>query len=193
MYLPDRRSQTTLIDVRRGGPGLDIVVSASPTLEKKVALRNVSDHDLLIDRYPDWEAAGKTAVAGDLYHWGVNPGGVDYVLDGLRIGGDYAGTEYVTPACGYASYRRIEELCLLRNIELAEQGEGAYVVEQALTLRAFLDTHPEALPRLQALYAKGLFEVCGAGEAIIDVNLCSPDNIYWRGLSGSHFGGRDGG
>lgn len=73
----------------------------SAWIEERVFLQNVSDHDLLIDRYPDWEAQGKTAVAGDLYHWGVNPGGVDYVFDGLRIGGDYAGTEYVTPACGY--------------------------------------------------------------------------------------------
>ncbi|OPZ84776.1 MAG: hypothetical protein BWY76_01706 [bacterium ADurb.Bin429] len=73
----------------------------SAWIEERVFLRNVSDHDLLIDRYPDWEAQGKTAVAGDLYHWQVNPGGVDYLLEGLRIGGDYAGTEYVTPACGY--------------------------------------------------------------------------------------------
>ena len=73
----------------------------SAWIEETIALQNVSDHDLLIDRYPDWAAAGKTAVAGDLYHWGVNPGGVDYVLAGLRIAGDYARTEYVTPACGY--------------------------------------------------------------------------------------------
>lgn len=75
--------------------------SESAWIEEEIALQNTSDHDLLIDRYPDWEAAGKTAVAGDLYHWGVNPGGVDYLLQGLRIGGHYAETEYVTPACGY--------------------------------------------------------------------------------------------
>ncbi len=155
VYLHDRRNRTTLIDVRQVGPGPDLVIAASATLEEKeheirlsdlgqsevniftspdglqarlefaaqdseirvertltlradsawieekVALRNVSDHDILIDRYPDWEAAGKTAVAGDLFNWGVNPGGVDYILGGLRIGGDYAGTGYVTPACGY--------------------------------------------------------------------------------------------
>ncbi len=77
------------------------VKAASAWIEERVFLQNVSDHDLLIDRYPDWEAAGKTAVAGDLYHWTVNPGGVDYLLAGLCIGGDYAGTQYVTPACGY--------------------------------------------------------------------------------------------
>jgi hypothetical protein len=78
--------------------------AGSPWLEERIALRNVSDHDLLIDRYPDWAAAGASAVAGDLFHWGVNPGGVDYLLSGLRIGGDYAATEYVTPACGYPCF-----------------------------------------------------------------------------------------
>ncbi|HOF87011.1 MAG TPA: DUF3459 domain-containing protein [Armatimonadota bacterium] len=153
-YLHDRRADVALLDARAGGPGPDLLVAASATLEEdchdirmsdypaavevfetadgealrliitvtapevrierhlalradspwieeRVFLQNVSDHDLLIDRYPDWEAAGKTAVAGDLYHWQVNPGGVEYLLEGLRIGGDYAGTEYVTPACGY--------------------------------------------------------------------------------------------
>jgi hypothetical protein len=77
------------------------ITADSAWIKERIFLQNVCDHELLIDRYPDWEALGKTAVAGDLYHWQVNPGGVDYVLDGLRIGGDYAGTEYVTPACGY--------------------------------------------------------------------------------------------
>ncbi len=155
VYLHDRRSRTTLLDARQGGPSPDIIVAASATLEEKehdirlssmgraqvqiftasdgsqtrlefaaqndeiliertltlrqdsawiaetITLRNVSDHDLLIDRYPDWEALGKSAVAGDLFAHGVNPGGVDYILAGLRIGGDYAATGYVTPACGY--------------------------------------------------------------------------------------------
>ncbi len=153
-FLKDKRSQVLLLDAVPQGPGPDLLVAVSATLEEdhheirmsdypaevevfetpdgdaarlvftvdtpeirierhltiraasawieeRVFLQNCSDHDLLIDRYPDWEAEGKTAVAGDLYHWSVNPGGVDYVLAGLRIGGDYAGTEYVTPACGY--------------------------------------------------------------------------------------------
>ncbi|MHB9133694.1 MAG: alpha-glucosidase C-terminal domain-containing protein [Armatimonadota bacterium] len=154
VFLEDQRNGLALLDARAGGPGPDLLVAASATLEEdchdirmsdfpaevevletpegdtlrliftvtspevrierhltvrmdsawieeRVFLQNMSDHDLLIDRYPDWEAQGKTAVAGDLYHWQVNPGGVDYLLEGLRIGGDYAGTEYVTPACGY--------------------------------------------------------------------------------------------
>ncbi|OPZ31349.1 MAG: hypothetical protein BWZ02_00245 [Lentisphaerae bacterium ADurb.BinA184] len=95
--------------------------------------------------------------------------------------------EYVYQGRRYASYRRIEELCLQRNLELAEQGEGAYSVEQALTLRAFLETHPDALPRLQALYDRGLFEVCGAGEAIIDANLCSGETLCRNLASGVRY------
>ena len=84
----------------------------------------------------------------------------------------------------YASYQEIEELCLNRNLELAEQGEGAYLVEQSLTLRTYLIRYPEALPRLKALYERGLFEVCGAGEAIIDVNLCSFETMCRNLASG---------
>ncbi len=89
----------------------------------------------------------------------------------------------------YTSYRRIEELCLLRNIKLATQGDGAYMVEQALTLRAFLETHPEMLPQIKSLYEKGLFEMCGAGEAIIDVNMCSGETLCRNLASGVRYCG----
>ena len=95
---------------------------------------------------------------------------------------------YAYPGGRYASYRRVEELCLLRNIELAEQGEGAYVVEQAHTMRAFLETHPEMLPRIKKLYEQGLFELCGAGEAIIDVNMCSGETLCRNMASGVRYG-----
>lgn len=108
--------------------------AASAWIEERVFLRNMSDHDLLIDRYPDWEAQGKTAVAGDLYHWGVNPGGVDYLLNGLRIGGDYAGTEYVTPACGYPFFYN--------------RGHFAEMGESAITLVA--GHHGAVLPCIMA-------------------------------------------
>ncbi len=87
----------------------------------------------------------------------------------------------------YPGYRRIEELCLLKNLELAEQGDGAYQVEQAMTLRAFVQTHPDALPRLQKLYAQGLFEVMGAGEAIIDVNMCQCETMIRNMASGVRY------
>ncbi len=101
---PDGRTTRLEFAVQDGEVRIERTITLnadSAWIAETVALKNVADHDLLIDRYPDWAAAGKTAVAGDLFHWGVNPGGVDYHLNGLRIGGDYAATEYVTPACGY--------------------------------------------------------------------------------------------
>lgn len=95
--------------------------------------------------------------------------------------------EYDYPGGRYTSYRRIEELCLMRNIELAEQEEGAYMVEQAITMRVFLETHPEMLPRIKSLYEKGLFEMCGAGEAIIDVNMCSGETLCRNLASGVRY------
>jgi alpha-mannosidase len=87
----------------------------------------------------------------------------------------------------FISYARLEELILDRVLALAEQGEGAYVVEQALTMRSYLDKHPEALPRLKALYDRGLFEMCGAGEAIIDVNQCSIETMVRNLASGASY------
>jgi len=87
----------------------------------------------------------------------------------------------------YPGYRRIEELLLLKHLALAEAGEGAYQVEQALTLRAFLQTHPDALPRLRALYARGLFEVMGAGEAIIDGTMCQCETMIRNMASGVRY------
>ena len=103
-------------------------------IEEKIALRNMSGHDLLIDRYPDWEALGKSAVAGDLFNPGVNPGGVDYILAGLRIGGEYADTGYVTPACGYPFFHN--------------RGRFAEMGDTALTLVA--GHHGAVLPCLMA-------------------------------------------
>ncbi len=92
----------------------------SAWIDEKVTLRNLSDRALLIDRYPDWAAAGKTAVAGDLYHWGVTPGGVDYVLEGLRIGGDFDNTFYVHPAAGYPFFHNVNKF--------ADMGDTAFTI-----------------------------------------------------------------
>lgn len=94
---------------------------------------------------------------------------------------------YLYQGAQYASYQHIEELCLNRNLDLAERGEGAYLVEQTLTMRIFLANHPDALPRLKALYEKGVFEMCGAGEAIIDVNLCSFETMCRNLASGVNY------
>jgi len=95
--------------------------------------------------------------------------------------------DYVYQGRRYLSYRQLQELCLHRNIDLAERGEGAYTVEQALTIRSFLEKHPDAKGRLKTLYAAGLFEIYGAGEAIIDTNLCSFETLCRNMASGVRY------
>ncbi|MHB9134355.1 MAG: glycoside hydrolase family 38 N-terminal domain-containing protein [Armatimonadota bacterium] len=95
--------------------------------------------------------------------------------------------DYVYQGMRFASYARVEELILNKAIDLAEQGEGAYGVEEALTMRAYLKKHPDALPRVQALYEQGLFEMYGAGEAIIDVNMCSFETMVRNMASGTYY------
>ena len=85
------------------------------------------------------------------------------------------------------SYQQLQELCLQQNLDVAESGDGAYAVEQALTIRAFLEKHPDAKVRVQNLYAEGLFEMLGAGEAIIDVNLCSFETMCRNLASGVRY------
>ncbi|MHB9024420.1 MAG: hypothetical protein ACYC7E_09625 [Armatimonadota bacterium] len=97
--------QAARLEITTAGDGLRVertitLRAGSNWVEERVALTNIGARDVLIDRYPQWSARGDTYVAGDLFHWSVNPGGVDYRLDGLRIGA-WDEDEYVTPSCGY--------------------------------------------------------------------------------------------
>jgi hypothetical protein len=72
----------------------------SPFVSESIEIENISDRPLLIDRYPEWENIG-SAVAGDVFNYQVEAGGVDYCFDGIRINPDSWDDEYVTPACAY--------------------------------------------------------------------------------------------
>ena len=87
----------------------------------------------------------------------------------------------------YASYSEVETAIMDEALALAEAGRGAYQVEQCLTLRMYLRWRPDALPRLRRLYKEGLFEVLGAGEAIIDVNMCGFETMARNMASGTRF------
>ncbi len=87
----------------------------------------------------------------------------------------------------WLSYSELEELVIARNIELAETGRGAYQVEQALTMRKYLEQHPADLKRMKALYQQGLWEMHGSGEAIIDVNLCNFETMIRNMASGVRY------
>jgi len=87
----------------------------------------------------------------------------------------------------YASYSDVETAIMDEALAMAEAGRGAYQVEQTLTIRMYLRRRPDALPRLQRLHERGLFEVFGAGEAIIDVNMCRFETMVRNMASGARF------
>ena len=87
----------------------------------------------------------------------------------------------------YASYADVETAIMDDALALAEAGRGAYQVEQVLTMRMYLRRRPDALPRLRRLHEQGLFEVFGAGEAIIDVNMCRFETMARNMASGTRF------
>jgi alpha-mannosidase len=89
----------------------------------------------------------------------------------------------------YASYSDVETAIMDEALALAEAGRGAYQVEQVLTIRMYLQRRPDALPRLRRLHQRGLFEVFGAGESIIDVNMCRFETMARNMASGTRFCG----
>ena len=87
----------------------------------------------------------------------------------------------------WGSYSEIQTAILDRVLALAEAGQGAYQLEQALSLRRYLAHKPGALPRLCRLQDAGRFELLGGGEAIIDVNMCTFETMARNWASGTRY------
>lgn len=85
-------------------------------------------------------------------------------------------------------YADVQEACLERCLRLAEERGAAFLVEQALTLREYLRRHPEVAGSLRRLAQEGRFELLGAGEAIIDTNMCHAETLARNLASGLHWG-----
>ncbi len=85
-------------------------------------------------------------------------------------------------------YADVEEACLDRCLGLAENHGTAFLVEQALSLREYLSRHPEAALTLRRLAQQGRFELLGAGEAIIDTNMCHVETMARNFASGLDWG-----
>jgi len=88
----------------------------------------------------------------------------------------------------WASYADVEEACLDRCLQLAEREGAAFLVEQALTLRAYLQRHPEAAATFRRLAQEGRFALLGAGEAIVDTNMCHVETMVRNLASGLEWG-----
>ena len=68
-------------------------------------------------------------------------------------------------------YADVEELEILEYMDFAERYGVKYQIEQALTVKKFLERNPDQLERFRTLVQKGLIELAGGGETVIDRNL----------------------
>ena len=85
-------------------------------------------------------------------------------------------------------YADVEEACIDRCLRLAEEEGAAFLVEQTLTLREYLRRRPEAGAALRRLAGEGRFGLLGAGEAIVDTNMCHAETMVRNLASGLEWG-----
>lgn len=83
------------------------------------------------------------------------------------------------------SYAQVEEMIIDSDIALMEK-ESGYVtsIEQALTVRKYLERNPDKLPLLKKLVRQGNIELLGGGESIIDYNMVLGESIVRNFLYG---------
>ncbi len=90
-------------------------------------------------------------------------------------------------------YADIEELQILEYMDFAEKYGVKYQLEQSLVVKEFLRRNPDQKERFRALVQKGLIELAGGGEAVIDVNLTEGESwarnhLYSRAYYKKEFG-----
>ena len=73
-------------------------------------------------------------------------------------------------------YSDLEELQILEYMDFAEQYGVKYQIEQSCVVKKFLERNPDQRERFAALVKKGLLELAGGGEAVIDYNLTSGES-----------------
>ena len=90
-------------------------------------------------------------------------------------------------------YSDLEELQILEYMDFAEKYGVKYQLEQSLVVKEFLRRNPDQEERFRALVKKGLIELAGGGEAVIDVNLTEGESwvrnhLYSREYYRKEFG-----
>lgn len=73
-------------------------------------------------------------------------------------------------------YSDLEELQILEYMDFAEAYGVKYEIEQSCVVKKFLERNPDQKERFTALVKKGLLELAGGGEAVIDYNLSSGES-----------------
>ena len=68
-------------------------------------------------------------------------------------------------------YSDIEEAQILEYMDFADRFGVKYQIEQSITVKRFLERNPDQRERFVDLVKRGLIELAGGGEAIIDYNM----------------------
>ncbi|GEM_PF-1076006 len=102
---------------------------------------------------------------------------------------------YVHPATGeiVRPYSDIEELEILEYMDFAERYGVRYHIEQSFVVKEFLKRNPDQKERFAALVRKGLLELAGGGETVIDCNMTrgeswARNHLYSREYYAREFG-----
>jgi len=90
-------------------------------------------------------------------------------------------------------YSDIEETQILEYMDFAEEYGVKYQIEQSLVVKKFLERNPEQRERFKELVKRGLLELAGGGEAVIDYNLTQGESwarnhLYSRKYYKKEFG-----
>lgn len=79
---------------------------------------------------------------------------------------------YYEPAGGVVRpYSDIEEAQILEYMDFAERFGVKYQIEQSIVVKRFLERNPDQRERFLSLVKRGLLELAGGGEAVIDYNM----------------------
>ena len=88
-------------------------------------------------------------------------------------------------------YSDLEELQILEYMDFAEQYGVKYEIEQSCVVKKFLERNPDQKERFTALVKRGLLELAGGGEAVIDYNLSSGESWARNHLYGRAYYDRE--
>ena len=84
-------------------------------------------------------------------------------------------------------YADIEETQILEYMDFAELYGVKYQIEQSAVVKKFLERNPDQLERFRDLVKRGLLELAGGGETVIDRNLTSGESWARNHLYSSNY------
>lgn len=74
-------------------------------------------------------------------------------------------------------YSDLEEEQIRRAVQMAQNFDMRYTLEQSLPMKTFLDRNPDMLPVVQCLVSDGHIELPGGGEALVDLNMVCGESL----------------